>query len=177
MLSEVHVIIYTCVFTCVTSVPCAPVLVGNPGSGRNAPVTLWHADIKIYITTNTANCVNNALMRELVLMILEEDIALCMQNFCIKCYRHGTLHISYIYFTLYLIYIIYILYWQHRVRSGWFPMPRSLITFLSLFLIKFTQFPTQYLLLTGSSTALSLRALYINERLMESMHHCLSSKK
>ena len=102
MLSEVHVIIYTCVFTCVTSVPCAPVLVGNPGSGRNAPVTLWHADIKIYITTNTANCVNNALMRELVLMILEEDIALCMQNFCIKCHRHGTLHISYIYFTLYL---------------------------------------------------------------------------
>ena len=99
MLSEVHVIIYTCVFTCVTSVPCAPVLVGNPGSGRNAPVTLWHADIKIYITTNTANCVNNALMRELVLMILEEDIALCMQNFCIKCdrHRHG---IYYILFTL-----------------------------------------------------------------------------
>ena len=106
MLSEVHVIIYTCVFTCVTSVPCAPVLVGNPGSGRNAPVTLWHADIKIYITTNTANCVNSALMRELVLMILEEDIALCMQNFCIRCHRHGILHIPYIYFTLYLYSIL-----------------------------------------------------------------------
>ena len=106
VLSESPVIIDTCVFTCVTSVPCAPVLVGNPGSGRNAPVTLWHADIKIYITTNTANCVNNALMRELVLMILEEDIALCMQNFCIKCYRHGSQHISYIYFTLYLYSIL-----------------------------------------------------------------------
>ena len=45
-------------------------------------------------------------MRELVLMILEEDIALCMQNFCIKCYRHGSQHISYIYFTLYLYSIL-----------------------------------------------------------------------
>ena len=106
VLSEVHFIIDTCVFTCVTSVPCAPVLVGNPGSGRNAPVTLWHADIKIYITTNTANCVNNALMRELVLMILEEDIALCMQNFCIKCHRHGSRHISSIIYLLYTISIL-----------------------------------------------------------------------
>ena len=163
MLSEVHVIIYTCVFTCVMTVPCAPVLVGNPWSGRNAPVTLWHADIKIYITTNTANCVNNALMRELVLMILEEDIALCMQNFCIKCdrHRHGI-------YPLYLT-----LYWQHRVRAGWFLMPRSLTTFLSLFLIKFTQFSAQYLLLT----ALHLHAIITNERVMESMYHCLSSKK
>ena len=125
VLSEAPVIIDTCVFTCVTSVPCAPVLVGNPGSGRNAPVTLWHADIKIYITTNTANCVNNALMRELVLMILEEDIALCMQNFCIKCHRHGSRHISSIIYLLYTISI----YWQHRVCSGWFLIQRSFVLY------------------------------------------------
>ena len=45
-------------------------------------------------------------MRELVLMILEEDIALCMQNFCIKCHRLGSRHISSIIYLLYTISIL-----------------------------------------------------------------------